>query len=953
MPTAINGVGTTYFGKKNQNIYQGTCEFCGKPSQLIDYDTRYCICVLFIPVIPLGKKRILGECSHCRQHRSMRLSDWEDSVEAAVTECMLNMKNNPDDVNAAIELHQTFHQSGKEKEAAEIARLIKERFPRDFEAHFYLTTWYEIIGRPDEVRKSMQRAYELAPDNPLAKRGMAVVHIQQGELEKAEKLVDEIDRDSEHYDSGVLFLLAQAYQGQGKHDKAHAIFEKLNQTDPGFAKNRDFSKAVRRSEKTLGKRDSIVRPTPFYQQPWLIAVAILLLLVGGVTAYSFFLGGNRTVFLVNGLQKPISVRIDDETYQVAPGAEQKVSIAEGTHSVSLEGPPEEAQKHEPYEFTIESGFFDRLLDSSVTILDPSESAVYMHAIEYYSSNEDVDLLQKSLDNSSIFMFEKVRQFEDIDYPFQELPEEITVSNASTDRIYEKSAINLLDPGNGEAWFALEMVGVNGLTDEQKRERKIQLAERFLPDMEEVETFSLSENDQFLLSMYCVTLSTPEQYERAEAIFTQFLKEHPDDFDWVDTWFAAMENADREAEGRARISELAKEHPEVGAFQYVEALISPTFTEQKEILEDLHKRYPENLRLLLNLRRSCFTAQEFERAIEFDKKILAIEEGNRGGRFGEDEQETTTLPTTSEPNLFQLYCYYNLGQTELIEAYFQNLNISAPSDVYKMFVEFRVMQLLAEGREAEADEYLEEWKTSFSKLYEANSDYAERYAELLKDFWAGNDQAALDLISSSEDFSYDRGRRVELTILAGADYIATTEQLLEENGIGVEYSSNYDENELYDEAYLELFTVRLMLASKLMSEGKPADAQEQLESLLGKEWEDVDDREALEQMVDETPVTWQELQDLKIHYANRRMAFTYAALKYPELKPQVAEYLAHFWSTDALGVRLSAELLKNAPSEQQEAPEPPSTTEEEPVADDSREPAKAERPVTEEPVAVAE
>ena len=68
MPSVVNGIGTWYYGKKNLCQYSGSCEFCGCEGELLSYDTTLYFTFVFIPVIPLGKKRIMSQCPNCQRH---------------------------------------------------------------------------------------------------------------------------------------------------------------------------------------------------------------------------------------------------------------------------------------------------------------------------------------------------------------------------------------------------------------------------------------------------------------------------------------------------------------------------------------------------------------------------------------------------------------------------------------------------------------------------------------------------------------------------------------------------------------------------------------------------------------------------------------------------------------------------------------------------------------------
>ena len=62
MPTTYNGIGTHYYGKRNLEVENAQCEFCDNYGALESYETGLYFVVLFIPLIPLGRKQILDQC---------------------------------------------------------------------------------------------------------------------------------------------------------------------------------------------------------------------------------------------------------------------------------------------------------------------------------------------------------------------------------------------------------------------------------------------------------------------------------------------------------------------------------------------------------------------------------------------------------------------------------------------------------------------------------------------------------------------------------------------------------------------------------------------------------------------------------------------------------------------------------------------------------------------------
>src|SRR6516162_8985803 len=123
MPSTVNGIGTTYYGTKNLSVRTGTCEFCRRVVNLRSYDTRLWFVVVFIPVIPLGRKRIFDQCPVCTKHRAMKANDYDDLKRARIVEVTEQFQADPSAQNA-LAAHATilqfreFDQADKFRKAA-------------------------------------------------------------------------------------------------------------------------------------------------------------------------------------------------------------------------------------------------------------------------------------------------------------------------------------------------------------------------------------------------------------------------------------------------------------------------------------------------------------------------------------------------------------------------------------------------------------------------------------------------------------------------------------------------------------------------------------------------------------------------------------------------------------------------------------------------------------------
>src|SRR3990172_7905600 len=104
MPSTVNGIGTHYYGKKNLQVRNDVCRSCGRAANLSSYDTRLWFVIFFIPVIPLGRKRITDECSSCSRHWAADQDKWEMARQLSVSGALEKYRTAPAP-ESALELH--------------------------------------------------------------------------------------------------------------------------------------------------------------------------------------------------------------------------------------------------------------------------------------------------------------------------------------------------------------------------------------------------------------------------------------------------------------------------------------------------------------------------------------------------------------------------------------------------------------------------------------------------------------------------------------------------------------------------------------------------------------------------------------------------------------------------------------------------------------------------------
>jgi len=419
MPTRINGIGTAYFGKRDLQIQQGVCESCQRSGPLANYETRLWFTIVFIPVIPLTRQQILNYCAKCTRHRVLPINQWREVQANAISGAIAKVDANPDSPEHAMECHATMAACGKREEAGQYADAMLTRFGNNVEVLMYLGSWFERIGQTQRADQCFDKALVVDPKHPGAQRAAAVGLLQAGKPREAEAMLATSVPPSPLFEPGIFFMLAEAYQTVGDHASAARVFKMVADTTPAAAKEKKFRKAVEKSEAALGQYGSVLAPIPWYKRSvvwWPALGAAVLVAVIGLDRY---FAHNREVFVVNGVSKPLKVRLDSgNEVEVGPFGQRKLAASEGRHTISVIEPAALAREEA---ITIPSGVIGRWGGGQVNIADPTRSAIVVWEESVYAE----DARDQSAD-FKVHVGEPFSTFDHIDYKFEQFPHTVRV-----------------------------------------------------------------------------------------------------------------------------------------------------------------------------------------------------------------------------------------------------------------------------------------------------------------------------------------------------------------------------------------------------------------------------------------------------------------------------------------------------------------------------------------------
>lgn len=570
MPHLVNGIGTWYIGKNNHKKELGRCEFCGFRGNLSTYETRLWFLVIFIPVIPLGKKQILDECPSCRRHRLMPLAKWKELEAKALREKMQQAEANPDDPIAMLQLHGTMVGFHRTQDALQLAEVLKNDFPDSLDVQMHLGTWHASEGRVDQARPFFRRALELAPDNLFAKQMVALECIDQGDLPRARELLRGMDEPGANQAPKAMLALANAYQSQGDHANALEIYRTTLEMVPAFAQDKSLRKQIRASEEALGQTESLLpkRKRKLGKLYAFAAVAALVLL--GAWGINFYKAKNQPLFIINGLNQPLRVSIDGgATIELAAMNHQDVDVAEGVHHALVQ---QAGEPDETIEFKVENEFFERYSGRSAFVLNPKGAGVVIwKKIDYYPKGQNPNV--NAMPVYRIHFGEKSFVFRDIDYAFTQPPKEIQLKAHAV-----------------ESKYALAILSEDPHT----------ILNMFLPgtSVEELANFVESQlpgnpNDSVLLREYLNFRAEAKQLDRCREFLAGRLAKRPVSIEWQRSYQQVCEITGHAAELEPQYRKMLEADPKNSALLYLLGRVTADRKQQHRYFEQALEADPKN------------------------------------------------------------------------------------------------------------------------------------------------------------------------------------------------------------------------------------------------------------------------------------------------------------------------------------------------------------------------
>lgn len=606
MPTTVNGIGTHYYGKRNHTKRQGTCRACGRVGELESYDTRLFFVVIFIPIIPLGRKRIIDECPACRRHFVADQDQYMMGRQLALSGALDQFHSAPSSEAAVLTHGQMLGFHGHEEAKAFREEAIK-LFPDDALMHAVFALQMDEIGEYSLATPLYERALQLRPDLPEARDGVAIRRIVDGKLDEARQLVSHLEAPGagQMYSLGRLQHLAEAYQNAGRHEETLALCNILIRELPQAAQHYDFRKFVRKSEQALRRPTSIMpqRETswraffdsksgqyPAWQR-WAVYLTIVVILAGGGMALlNEYKRQHRSVQVYNEFGDKVQISIDGAPVSVAGTAD--VVVSEGKHRVAITGAVQDE-----FDLDVNTPYWQRWTYRPVWIVNVGGATSLLFETLYYAQNPRPADQQVLAGDRTFFA-------PHIDYRNETPPPSMKVESATAEVV--KTHLGLLPEKSADL---LQYLMTRGSPEPVRRFAESRVI--------------LEPNNSELLKMYLASLKSGGELDRAKTILKTQLDVRPVNVNWHRHYQEVHQSAAAKQELTKEYDKLIAAEPGNAALLYLRGRIGATTPEKNDFFQRAIQADPKIGWPWMALGYAAFTRGDWAKTVEYTKQAIQL------------------------------------------------------------------------------------------------------------------------------------------------------------------------------------------------------------------------------------------------------------------------------------------------------------------------------------------
>lgn len=174
--------GSGYFNRRDHSLVRGSCQSCGQRGYLRSYTSTHFITLYFLPVIPIGSKKIIEECPHCKNALGLSRRKFNAFRKKDLPQAVARFEANPSDKDAAEAALAAIVQGQQKTELKRLAPTFRSVFTGDGRLLYLLAHSCSHLCLDDLADEYFLGAVKADPDDEIA--AAAEAHIKSKNLPK-------------------------------------------------------------------------------------------------------------------------------------------------------------------------------------------------------------------------------------------------------------------------------------------------------------------------------------------------------------------------------------------------------------------------------------------------------------------------------------------------------------------------------------------------------------------------------------------------------------------------------------------------------------------------------------------------------------------------------------------------------------------------------------------------
>lgn len=433
--------GTRCYGQDDGYSRHDYCEHCGQHGRLKTYSTAKFGHLYFIPIIPLGKKRVFDSCPRCEMQREAPLAAYNKGKESDLAEMYEVLKGQgqaPELVTKGIMMLLAYGQFDHFKAAAPV---LEKEYSREHEVLGALAAIYDYLGDLESAERLYLQCLALEESNEdegeETRVALAANRIHQLKLDGVRDLLQTILTKGNKERVGIFYFLVEGLLHTARHDEALAVLSDIEALDESVAEDEDHQNYIKKAEAgrvsqleqssaLIGKKrgvEPLGKGVPLWL-PGMLPLTAILFVVGSYLLTAIGLGAGQTVWLVNGTNHDYTVTINGQDYLARANNRKELKLPEGTLNYVIK---DSAFPALPQSSQFSTEFFSRPFNDVVFVLNPDKVALLGIQTTTYAQAGSSPV-EDHMDWRSGQSF---YELDNIDFPFREFPSSLSLDSRNS------------------------------------------------------------------------------------------------------------------------------------------------------------------------------------------------------------------------------------------------------------------------------------------------------------------------------------------------------------------------------------------------------------------------------------------------------------------------------------------------------------------------------------------